>query len=293
LPVLVYEHAKPGALHSVPLNKGSEASAYLQFIVDHYSCLPSWTLFLHGHGQTPPPTTGAAKSGPNGTVDALLGAAGSGGASVQWQGSKRHHPTDPARVAALLDVGAIGRGFLPLGHFAAPEARRMHGAAQAFSARAARARPTEHRAAFVPPEEGKSGGCSCEVLQALLPELRLSCGGGGGGGPQGPAVQPRGWAVGAEFWVSASRVSARPLEYWEEALRLSMHGRDLPRFGSPGKVASRAGYCLESLWAPVFGDDPFGFEMPFKTIEELPRVPFARRCEEAKGALSIPACDAN
>lgn len=48
IPTLVYEHAKPNARYSVPVNKGSETSAYIKFIIDHYDCLPRWCLFLHG-----------------------------------------------------------------------------------------------------------------------------------------------------------------------------------------------------------------------------------------------------
>ena len=248
LPVraLVYDHAKPGALYSAPRNKGahpccflapsfpprlprpstksfkltrrhrttpapqpppslsyththarahcvaagSEASSYLQYVVDHYDCLPRWTLFLHGHGRTP-----------------VLGGEG--------PGSRRHHPTDPARTSALLDLDAIARrraasaaeatkkagrdggggsgggwgdgsywGFLPVAHFAdrdADDGRSLHPAAWAFSAAAPRG---AHRAAFVPAEEGKKvlrppsrGRRLCAVPQpraCMLPRCR-SC----------------------------------------------------------------------------------------------------------------------
>lgn len=45
-PVLVYTKGQPGE-HSVPRNKGREASAYLKFIVDYYDRLPERTIFLH------------------------------------------------------------------------------------------------------------------------------------------------------------------------------------------------------------------------------------------------------
>jgi hypothetical protein len=33
----------------VPENKGNEASGFLQYIVEHYHCLPKWIVFLHDH----------------------------------------------------------------------------------------------------------------------------------------------------------------------------------------------------------------------------------------------------
>jgi hypothetical protein len=80
---LVYEHEKPNALYNVEVNKGSETSAYIQFILDHYDCLPKWTLFLHAHGRTASQGTSHAAS--------------------------RHHPTDPTRVASLIDVESVDR----------------------------------------------------------------------------------------------------------------------------------------------------------------------------------------
>lgn len=48
---MVYSKTLPdGAnVHHQPLNKGNEASAYMQYIVDHYDALPDYTLFVHGH----------------------------------------------------------------------------------------------------------------------------------------------------------------------------------------------------------------------------------------------------
>lgn len=42
----VYGHAD-GAAHSVPTNKGNEASVYLRHVIEHYSNLTEWTLFAH------------------------------------------------------------------------------------------------------------------------------------------------------------------------------------------------------------------------------------------------------
>lgn len=80
---LIYEHEKPESLYNVKVNKGSETSAYIQFILDHYSCIPKWTLFLHAHGQTP--------------------------SFGKTHAAARHHPTDPTHVAALVDVESFGR----------------------------------------------------------------------------------------------------------------------------------------------------------------------------------------
>jgi len=79
LPYIVYSYAQPGAVYSVRSNHGGPSSAFVTFIVDHYRCLPRWTLFLHGSG---------------------------GG----W------HSLDPSTSSALIDLNALDRGFLALGH---------------------------------------------------------------------------------------------------------------------------------------------------------------------------------
>lgn len=38
-----------GAQHRTLVNKGNEAMAYLQFILDYWGRLPACTVFLHGH----------------------------------------------------------------------------------------------------------------------------------------------------------------------------------------------------------------------------------------------------
>jgi hypothetical protein len=43
----VYDKENPSNPYNVPLNKGSEASVYLKFIVDHYENLPEYTFFIH------------------------------------------------------------------------------------------------------------------------------------------------------------------------------------------------------------------------------------------------------
>lgn len=40
-----------GAQHATIADKGNEAMAYLQFIIDYYLQLPNATVFLHGHRQ--------------------------------------------------------------------------------------------------------------------------------------------------------------------------------------------------------------------------------------------------
>jgi hypothetical protein len=53
IPHVVYQVDDPewtrGALHRTVRNKGNEAMAYLQFIIDYYDRLPQSMVFLHGH----------------------------------------------------------------------------------------------------------------------------------------------------------------------------------------------------------------------------------------------------
>jgi hypothetical protein len=164
MPVLVYEHAKPDAVYSVPENKGSETSSYLQYILDHYDCLPTWTLFLHGHGRT-------ASSGVR-------------------HGATRHHPTDPSEVASLVDVKLIGKGFLALGHMSEEDWAHpgyLDGAARRFSSSSSvkgggggggggageGKQRHHHHAAWEPTEKGKKG-CQCRTLKKLFPKADCS-----------------------------------------------------------------------------------------------------------------------
>jgi hypothetical protein len=50
IPHIVYTRsADPLTRHNIKINKGREAVAYLQYIVDNYSNLPSLIAFVHGH----------------------------------------------------------------------------------------------------------------------------------------------------------------------------------------------------------------------------------------------------
>ncbi len=50
---MVYQVDDPdkteGAEHRTLVNKGNEAMAYLQFILDYWGRLPASIVFLHGH----------------------------------------------------------------------------------------------------------------------------------------------------------------------------------------------------------------------------------------------------
>ena len=302
VPALVYGHAvprgEPGGLHSVPVNKGSEASAYLQFIVDHYACLPAWVLFLHGHGST-------------------LGR-GSG------PGSKRHHPTDPSAMAGLVDVAALGLPFISLGHLSPADAAAfLHPAAAAFVRGPRPVLPPPRPEAEGPWDRAAGPAASAAMAPAASSRLPATpawgrgaaAGGGSGGGGSGsgnengngnrngngtaaalvpPAPQrwwhpaafvpvaehkkgcgcrllkkilpgspcvPRGWGVGAEFWASKGAILARPLAFWERLLRESLQGPDVPRYGHravEGSKATEAGYCFEALWPEIFDPDGSG-----------------------------------
>jgi hypothetical protein len=45
--VFVYDKENPSNPYNIPFNKGSEASVYLKFIIDHYEKLPEYTFFIH------------------------------------------------------------------------------------------------------------------------------------------------------------------------------------------------------------------------------------------------------
>ena len=53
VPHVVYQIGDPGASlgaqHATLANKGNEAMAYLQFILDYWERLPASVVFLHGH----------------------------------------------------------------------------------------------------------------------------------------------------------------------------------------------------------------------------------------------------
>ena len=132
IPSLVYEHAKWGASHSVASKTGDEAAAYLQYIVDHYHCLPAWTLFL-----TP------------------------GQRSFHGRGRRWYHALEPAASSALVDVDRVDRGFLAVGHTMA-----QGGAKQRRSAGASPSRE-RHVLGFVPSEAGQRR-CECSTLRRIF-----------------------------------------------------------------------------------------------------------------------------
>ncbi|UJR14172.1 hypothetical protein I4U23_001167 [Adineta vaga] len=50
IPYIIYTRSSDSLInHAIPVNKGREAVAYLRYIVDHYSNLPSLVAFIHGH----------------------------------------------------------------------------------------------------------------------------------------------------------------------------------------------------------------------------------------------------
>jgi Protein of unknown function (DUF3431) len=55
IPHIIYEEERlddsPAALYTTIANKGNEAMAYLQFIIDFYDRLPQNVLFIHGNRQ--------------------------------------------------------------------------------------------------------------------------------------------------------------------------------------------------------------------------------------------------
>lgn len=69
IPHVVYQVDEPehtaGAQHATVANKGNEAMAYLQFIIDYYDRLPESIAFVHGH------RSGLAR------IDKVVGAAAS------------------------------------------------------------------------------------------------------------------------------------------------------------------------------------------------------------------------
>ena len=56
IPHMVYQIADVHAVHTTLLNKGNEAGAYLEYILDNYNALPDVVLFCHGSGYVHPQT---------------------------------------------------------------------------------------------------------------------------------------------------------------------------------------------------------------------------------------------
>jgi hypothetical protein len=108
IPHLVYSYSSSSSdgtqftPYLVAQHRGAPSSAYTQFVIDHYGCLPRWTLFLH-------------KSSSSTSV----AAAGRGGGMGGGGGGGGYHPLDPASSSALIDVHRLDRGYLALGHLSA------------------------------------------------------------------------------------------------------------------------------------------------------------------------------
>ena len=188
MPALIYDHGPSFfAKYSVPSNAGNEASAYLQFIVDHYTCLPPWMLFLHGHGSTP----SHRSRGSLGTAKSLEGR------------ERRHHPLEPAASSALLDVDRIDRGFLAVGHYSSSDWSKVSGGSRSPD-------PDQHALGFVTTERAQPE-CTCHTLQRLFSNATaFDC--------------QRGWGypLGGTFWANKRRVRHRPLSFWRNALRIAL-----------------------------------------------------------------------
>ena len=48
IPHVVYQAADLNAQHTTAMNKGNEATIYLQYIIDNYDNLPHQVIFSHG-----------------------------------------------------------------------------------------------------------------------------------------------------------------------------------------------------------------------------------------------------
>ena len=119
IPFVVYSYAG-NSPYSVKGLKGAPSSAYVSFILDHFTCLPRNMLFLYA-------------------------------SAAQTNG---FHSLDPASSSALVNIAVLDKGYLPLGHLAgSPEATAdLHPSSEAFSSAAA---AFTHRAAFVSDAEGR------------------------------------------------------------------------------------------------------------------------------------------
>jgi len=299
IPHLVYSYVgsasgRDARTYSVAATRGGPSSAYVQFIVHHYGCLPKWVLFLH---------TSTARG-------------------------RGFHPLDPSSSSALVDVKRVDKGYLALGHLSAaaasspssPQQHRLHPAAEGFSANAP---PRSHRPSFVAQEEGKVG-CECFLMRRLF----LLHGGGGpnegsgsAGGtsyalgisqrrPVGVALEgaagslnhaavapvqcdwPYSWQPGSTFWASDKRMRQRSLPFWQSTLAFLLEEDDFALEDSSSQTANLAAMCVESLWHFLLGQPLFHFQPAFEAFEELPLVTFAQRCRDANAPTSEPACAA-
>ena len=253
IPYLVYEHAKSEAAYNVPINRGSEASAFVQYILDHYACLPRWTLFLHAHGST------------------------------EHHGFN-HRPTDVAHSAALIDVDAMarqgGHGFVAIGHHRAPTLRVDQATAHAGShrmtvvSRKSQCSCADYRAVvgeswLSPSEHAGAVGCSGILSRRTSP-----------------------WAfpAGAEFWASAARIHDRSLASWRSAMDASVSvpfpfspwvsAEPHKRFAGTSEVTPIA-YCFESLWHHLLGEPLTNYSRIYDTLEQHPHVAFEQRARDS------------
>ena len=260
VPALVYEHGNLNAIHTTSINMGSEASAYLQYIVDHRDCLPRWSLFLHGHGRTGRPGTG-------------------------WP--NRHHWKDPAHWAACLDVVRIDLGFLALGH--TPHRDYWHGMSEVAKAALNITRDADPTFRGIPPQDREYGispfayisqlegkhMCSCATLEQAM-------------GGEAPCRTAWGWPAGAEFWVREDRILRRSLSFWQQALNASLGGRTIPRHGMANSMSTTASYCFESIWHALMGEPLYNYTPPWAHMERVPRVSFEQRWAEASFGAARP-----
>ena len=282
IPFVVYSYGvSSSSRYNVRLAKGGPASAFVSFIIDHYTCLPRHTLFLRGSSVA----EGASPGGPL-----------PGGAVYSPQGS-RFHPLDPSLSSALVDLDALDRGFLALGHLPAGAVSiaaaagdgggAMHPAAESFSASAA---PRTHRAALVSDAEGRVG-CECYVMRRLLAGLPGTAGSLHFDAPR-VGVQcerPYAWQPGHAFWAAERRVRGRPMAFWEAALEALLADEDFrDEVGGGGSSSSTnfAASCLESVWHFLMGQPLYHFLPAFEAFEDLPLVPFRQRCREANASCA-------
>ena len=176
----------------------------LQFILDHYACFPTWTLFLSSRGR-----------------DARTGHTARANAPVVT------HPVAPALSSALLDVRRIDRGFVSVGHLDESAVGTLLGplAAQ-YGADAPKAAA---RMAFRAKEDAGARTCrSCGMMELLLnQEWRCD--------------RPYGHPIGGEFWVRDIRFKRHTLAWWTGALELLLGYRRVALIGSSSSSSSGGG----------------------------------------------------
>lgn len=119
-----------------------DSAVKISYFLDHFTCLPQWTLFLSSQGRQ-------WGTGSTPIADHLVVT----------------HPLSPAVSSALLDVSRISRSFLSVGHLHEKALRNLlKPAASGFGARAHKG---THRMAFRSIEEGSKPCRSCKDKLAL------------------------------------------------------------------------------------------------------------------------------